>query len=190
MTTQTEVLTLALEALEKLVRFESDSWELGSCRVAGRAIKAIKEALAQPEPVDYEKLAALGWQEINCPICGGCARAFPKPEQEPALNPEDCAKDVFEHGTSMGLFVMPKEEAEQYCKDETKRTGYKHDWHYVAGRVHVKALIPAPQRKPLTDEEVRVLYKVSTGFDFHGGSALTAFIRAIEAAHGIKEKNT
>ena len=39
---------------------------------------AIKEALAQPE-----RLAELGWQEIDCPICGGGARAFPKPEQEP-----------------------------------------------------------------------------------------------------------
>jgi hypothetical protein len=33
---------------------------------------------AQPE-----RLAELGWQEIDCPICGGGARAFPKPEQEP-----------------------------------------------------------------------------------------------------------
>lgn len=39
---------------------------------------AIKDALAQPE-----RLAELGWQEIDCPICGGGARAFPKPEQEP-----------------------------------------------------------------------------------------------------------
>ena len=30
-----------------------------------------------------EKLAELGWQEIDCPICGGGARAFPKPQQEP-----------------------------------------------------------------------------------------------------------
>jgi len=27
------------------------------------------------------KLAELGWQEIDCPICGGGARAFPKPPQ-------------------------------------------------------------------------------------------------------------
>ena len=37
---------LALEALEKLVRFESDSWELGSCRIAGQATRALREALA------------------------------------------------------------------------------------------------------------------------------------------------
>lgn len=32
---------------------------------------------------EQECLVALGWQEIDCPICGGGARAFPKPEQEP-----------------------------------------------------------------------------------------------------------
>lgn len=70
-------------------------------------------------------------------------KAHNKQEQgEPAMNSNACADDVFEHGTSMGLFAMSKDEAEQYCKAETKRTGYKHDWHYVAGRVHVKALIP------------------------------------------------
>ena len=52
-----EAMKLALEALEKLMRFESDSWELGSCRVAGQAIKALREALAeqlaQQEPVAW-----------------------------------------------------------------------------------------------------------------------------------------
>ena len=104
------------------------------------------------------------------------------------MNPKDCAADVFEHGTSMGLFVMPKEEAEQYCKDETKRTGYKHDWHYVAGRVHVKALIPPQQRKPLTDEQIETLWHEDTSCD--ASATLSEFkhtIRVAEAAHGIKE---
>ena len=43
-----EAMKLALEALEKLMRFESDSWELGSCRVASQAIKALREALSAP----------------------------------------------------------------------------------------------------------------------------------------------
>ena len=45
----------------------------------------------------------------------------------------------------MGLFDMKKEQAEKYCEDETKRTGIKHDWHYVAGRVHVKSLLEPPK---------------------------------------------
>lgn len=36
----------------------------------------------QLEPVDYEKLAALGWQAVECPNCGFSAQAFPKQEPE------------------------------------------------------------------------------------------------------------
>ena len=43
------------------------------------AIEALEEALKQEQG---EQLARLGWQEIDCPICGGGARAFPKQEQE------------------------------------------------------------------------------------------------------------
>ena len=44
----------------------------------GDAIKALEEALKQEQG---EQLARLGWQEIDCPICGGGARAFPKQKQ-------------------------------------------------------------------------------------------------------------
>lgn len=53
---------------------------------------------------------------------------------------EKCDKDVFEKGQSLGLFDMTKEQAEQHCLTQTKETGDKHDWHYVAGRVHIKRL--------------------------------------------------
>jgi hypothetical protein len=49
-----------------------------------------KKAAAQNklEPVDYEKLAALGWQAIECPFCGSSgAQAFPKPVVQPAQEP-------------------------------------------------------------------------------------------------------
>ena len=59
------------------------------------------------------------------------------------MSTETCEDDIFKYGESLGMFDMPKEQAEQYCKDETERTGYQHDWHYVAGRVHVLALTPA-----------------------------------------------
>ena len=44
-----------------------------------------EKALAQPEqePVDYEKLAALGWQAMECTMCGGGAMGYPRTEQEP-----------------------------------------------------------------------------------------------------------
>jgi len=49
-----------------------------------------KKAAAQNklEPVDYEKLAALGWQAIECPFCGSSgAQTFPKPVVQPAQEP-------------------------------------------------------------------------------------------------------
>ena len=53
-----DTMKLALEALEKLVRFESDSWELGSCRVDGQAIKLLREALAE-QPAQQQE--PYGW---------------------------------------------------------------------------------------------------------------------------------
>ena len=44
-------------------------------------IEKLIQLLAQPEqePVNYEKLAALGWQSIECPFCGSAgAQAFPQ----------------------------------------------------------------------------------------------------------------
>jgi hypothetical protein len=70
-----------------------------------------------------------------------------------------CDQEVFKDGTSMGFFDMPKEEAEKYCREQTEKTGYKHDWHYVAGRVHVKALIPTEVtklRQQLADTQAKL----------------------------------
>ena len=55
---------------------------------------------------------------------------------------DKCDDEVYKNGTSLGLFNMTKAEAEEYCKKQTEEKGYKHDWHYVAGRVHIKALVP------------------------------------------------
>ncbi|MGI4260869.1 hypothetical protein ACR2VJ_27685 [Klebsiella pneumoniae] len=51
-----------------------------------------------------------------------------------------CDDDVFNNGVSLGLYDMPREQAEALCITETERTGRKHDWHYIAGRVHIKAM--------------------------------------------------
>ena len=59
-----------------------------------------------------------------------------------------------------------------------------------------------PQRKPLTDEQIEVEWERITGHSiidsyrtkgrtmFLSPSEVFEFARAIEAAHGIKEKNT
>lgn len=58
----------------------------------------------------------------------------------PNMNPEKCSELVYKEGVSVGLFDMPKKEAEALCERLTKETGRLHDWHYIGGRVHVKAL--------------------------------------------------
>lgn len=65
--TKDEALQMCLEYIE------TDAHERRHVRWA------IKEALsADIEPVNYEKLAALGWQSIECPFCGSAgAQAFP-----------------------------------------------------------------------------------------------------------------
>ena len=67
--TKDEALRLALEALSTSMYPQPRQLN---------AIAAIKAALeAKDEP---EQMAKLGWQVIDCPICGGGARAFPKQE--------------------------------------------------------------------------------------------------------------
>lgn len=62
--------------------------------------------------------------------------------------------EVFAHGESVGLFDMPKEEAEAKCKDMTAKSDYTYDWHYTMGRVHIKRL-----RKGFVKEDRYVLVK-------------------------------
>ena len=56
------------------------------------------------------------------------------------INSERCNTDVYNHGESLGLHDMSKLEAENFCIRETGKTGDLHDWHWVAGRVHLKKL--------------------------------------------------
>lgn len=51
-----------------------------------------------------------------------------------------CNQEVFDHGVSLGFFDMPKAEANELVERLTKETGRAHDWHYIGGRVHIKAL--------------------------------------------------
>jgi hypothetical protein len=94
--TKDEALRLALEALKKSVKFVSGSHdpvgsELDDINEAITAIKAALEAKDEPE-----QMAKLGWQVIDCPICGGGARAFPKQE----------AKDEPDHSDELTIAYM------------------------------------------------------------------------------------
>ena len=70
-----EVMKQALDAFEAIMMARDiDS----ATTISKNARYGLREALNQEQG---EQLARLGWQEIDCPICGGGARAFPKQEQ-------------------------------------------------------------------------------------------------------------
>lgn len=58
-----------------------------------------------------------------------------------------CNQEVFDHGVSLGFFDMSKADANAMCERLTEETGRQHDWHYIAGRVHVKALPEGHEEK-------------------------------------------
>lgn len=67
----------------------------------------------------------------------------PAPASQPvgeAVAANECAQDVYQHGQSIGLFDIPKDTANAICAGITAITGARVDWHYIAGRVHMKAI--------------------------------------------------
>jgi hypothetical protein len=80
------------------------------------------------------------------------------------LNP--CDKDVFYRGTVLCIFEGTSEEAEEFCKERTKHTGHKHDWHTFAGRKVVKYLAPDPDTIQVSGAEYEVLKKKAARYDY------------------------
>jgi hypothetical protein len=55
------------------------------------------------------------------------------------------------------IFEGTSEEAEELCKERTKHTGHKHDWHTFAGRKVVKYLAPDPDTIQVSRAEYEAL---------------------------------
>lgn len=53
-----------------------------------------------------------------------------------------CNQEIFDKGISVGFFDIPKHTAEQLCQSFSAALGIPVDWHYIGGRVHIKALLP------------------------------------------------
>ncbi|RWA55326.1 hypothetical protein AU476_07400 [Cupriavidus sp. UYMSc13B] len=88
------------------------------------------------DDTDYAEMAEFMAREDAAPASG-------EAEPEPVAT-DQCAQDVFEHGESIGLFDIPKDTANAICAGIHAVTGARVDWHYVGGRVHMKALAAAP----------------------------------------------
>jgi hypothetical protein len=120
---------------------------------------------------------------------------------KPVLSTEVCAQDVFEKGQSIGLFDIPKHTANEICAGISAATGARVDWHYIGGRVHMKALAatpasPAPQHSAdidamrLSDERILEIARLHRGnhdweaFSHFSQIGLLAFVRAIQEEQG------
>ncbi|EOI3527693.1 DUF551 domain-containing protein [Cronobacter dublinensis] len=73
---------------------------------------------------------------------------------EPVHDQDMCDHEVFEKGVSACLVDIPKGAAEIICRGISAATGYMIDWHYVGGRVHIKALRTAPPAPPVADDSL------------------------------------
>lgn len=70
-----------------------------------------------------------------------------------------CDQEVYANGKSVCLVDVPKDTAEVICRGISEATGCKVDWHYIGGRVHIKAIAPpaVPDFKKLARELVENL---------------------------------
>ena len=86
----------------------------------------------EQEPVNFEKLAALGWQAMECNICGGGAMGYPqRTEQEPLawISPSGALYRTRYHAAANAeqsltpLYTHPPQRIEQnFCSRCGKRT--------------------------------------------------------------------
>lgn len=83
-------------------------------------------------------------------IVGLARMALAAMDSEPVI--ADCDPEVYEKGASACLVAIPKETAEVICKGISAVTGCKIDWHYIGGRVNIKALRLSPQPAPERDQ--------------------------------------
>jgi hypothetical protein len=75
-----------------------------------------------------------------------------------AIDPNECGQDVFNNGVSVGLFDIPKDTANAICVGISEATGVRLDWHYIAGRVHIKVLVvPQPAAQGMDAQQYRII---------------------------------
>ena len=156
-----EALKLALEALDCIC----SPLHVREIEKIGSAMKAIREALAQPEFVLNGIDCSCGrkWRVVNNTLT-----ASEQPEQEPVATDWERIARV----QNAKLMAMCNEAGgfEKLCEvmDKYEET-------------------TPPQRKPLTDEQIDEIYFKSSLEVDSRCEDIYDFARAIEAAHGIKE---
>ncbi|RQT26129.1 hypothetical protein [Burkholderia contaminans] len=110
------------------------------------------EQIARNHCHDFSEADVLPY--LKAAIYEALDTVFPvaQPAAAPMLSPDECEQDVYRFGRSIGLFDIPKETANAICAQITAVTGTRVDWHYIAGRVHMKALVATPAAPTPEDE--------------------------------------
>ena len=208
-----EAMKLALEALENSRSLEpvDVQWVKGKRHAA---ITALREALAeQPAQQDSTCSNALRIQHKayprTCKKCGlgPCVELaqqaldkkaenarelgldYEPAQQEPLQNnPFDCGVYLGSGKDHVIKHRISHKPAQQESVGYVAENGVV-DWNGCAPPIMTDLYTSPPQRKPLTDEEIGKAWSVADGEHNASASVKRRITRAIEAAHGIKEKN-
>jgi hypothetical protein len=168
-----EAMKQALEALE----FFGDEWGFtnkSTLPVRQNAITDLRQAIAEAEKqVSYSGNGTAGRENMTAPT----GFFFQMPEAEKHEVSQEPVAWMFQH----------EETGRTMCVDAQQV-----EWGFEKSNPRLKKIAPLyttpPKREPLTDEECADLWDMQV---IHINDKVSAkqFIRDIEAAHGIKEKN-
>ena len=158
MSKQIDALKLALETLEYWHVRDEFSTQ------TSKAITAIKEALAEQPAQGCDYCNNPQYARIKCKNCG---REQPA-QREPIAWMKDCA-DFWEHYT---------------YRSEASQEIYKAEVQMWVEKLRTSP----PASKPLTDAQIGAVAADIWGSVLIAPQSYQTFARAIEAAHGIKEK--
>ena len=172
-----QVLEMALEALEKIATVNAMDYEYQQW--AKEYLAAIKEALAQPEqePVAWLCKRKDGhFDVLSDQTCTKCFPVYTHPESE--QNDKFCDANCVwtDHHPDCKL-AQPEKQSVTW-NDKIGGIGFKEPMPNANYKVTATV---APQRKPLTDEQIIEMYN-----EPRSDAEMLEFARAIEAAHGIK----
>ena len=171
------------------------------------ALEALQFALHVGFPESSESQIKKGekaYQQHRAAITA-IKEAMAQPEQEPVATLDDLEQEIYENTRQFvshdvmewmlkRYYTTPPQRKEPEQEQEPVAVVDVHEFYDNCANFSLLQKLPKgkhtlyttpPQRKPLTDEEIaKEFYK------FEAAGAWYQFARAIEAAHGIKEKNT
>ena len=172
MTTQErKVMELALEALKENQHLVADNQRHAYVMEYNSIIEKCEEALAKTE----QEPAA--WEQFYPDIGKPQLKQLPQLSQEVVLQYPKEAVDWQKQQKEYAQQLPKETEQEPATKEQIRE----------AMIFNLPLYTTPPQRKPLSDEEILTYRHM---IDWTAEWSYINFARAIEAAHGIKEKNT